>query len=136
MPKILVVEDSERSRTMLRRRLARIGYEVLMASDGVQALDAARRERPDLILMDLSLPVPHGWDTTRMLKADPLTVRVPVIALAAHAMADDRQRAMDAGCDEFETKPVDLPALVRKITRLLEVTRRPASTPRTVGNPS
>jgi len=120
MPKLLVVEDNEMSRTMLTRRLARLGYEIVTASDGNQALAAARREQPDVILMDLSLPVVHGWDTTRALKADPHTAHIPVIALTAHAMAEDRQRAIDAGCDEYETKPINMPVLVLKITELLQ----------------
>jgi two-component system cell cycle response regulator DivK len=119
MLRILLVEDNELNRDMLARRLARSGFEVLLAVDGQQGVEATRRERPDLVLMDMSLPCLDGWAATRILKADPLTTAIPVIALTAHAMTGDRERALEAGCDEFATKPVDLRALVQTIDRFL-----------------
>ena len=119
MPKILLVEDNEMNRDMLTRRLGRKGYEVVTAVDGQQALDMARAETPDLILMDLSLPVLDGWEATRRLKAADETRAIPVLALTAHAMAEERAAALDAGCDEYDTKPVDLPRLLGKIEALL-----------------
>jgi two-component system cell cycle response regulator DivK len=119
MPRILLVEDNELNRDMLARRLARAGFEVLLAVDGRQGVDAARRERPDLVLMDMSLPCLDGWAATRLLKSDPETNRIPVIALTAHAMMGDREKAFEAGCDEFATKPIDMPALVATIERFL-----------------
>lgn len=119
MAKILVVEDNELNRDMLTRRLARKGYEVIAAVDGEEALTKIRGEEPDLVLMDMSLPVLDGWEATRQLKADPATRSIPVIALTAHAMSDDRQRALDAGCDEYDTKPVELNRLLRKMEELL-----------------
>lgn len=126
MPKILLVEDNEMNRDMLSRRLERKGYTVVCAVDGQQGLDRARAERPDLILMDLSLPVLDGWEATRRLKADPDLRRIPVIALTAHAMASDEQQARAAGCDDYDTKPVELPRLLAKIEALLH---RPAESP-------
>lgn len=122
MPTILLVEDNEMNRDMLSRRLERRGFTVLCATDGQQGLAMAASERPDLILMDMSLPVVDGWEATRRLKADPDLRRIPVIALTAHAMAADEQQARDAGCDEFDTKPVDLPRLLGCIQRLLDRT--------------
>jgi two-component system cell cycle response regulator DivK len=119
MLRILLVEDNELNRDMLARRLARSGFEVLLAVDGQQGVEATRRERPDLVLMDMSLPCLDGWAATRILKADPNTTAIPVIALTAHAMTGDRERALEAGCDEFATKPVDLRALVQTIDRFL-----------------
>jgi CheY-like chemotaxis protein len=119
MQRILLVEDNELSRDMLSRRLARTGFIVLVAMDGQQAVDTVRQEKPDLVLMDMSLPCLDGWAATRVLKADPLTCKIPVLALTAHAMIGDREKALDAGCDDFATKPVDLPALLKKIARLL-----------------
>ena len=119
MPRILLVEDNELSRDMLSRRLARRGYEVLTAADGAQAVDAARADTPDLILMDMSLPVIDGWEATRRLKAEPGTRDIPIIALTARAMASDERMARDAGCDDFDTKPVDLPRLLEKVERWL-----------------
>ncbi len=119
MPKILLVEDNEMNRDMLSRRLSRNGFEVVIAVDGGQGVEMAGRERPALILMDLSLPVIDGWEATRRVKADPATAAIPVIALTAHAMSDDREKAMAAGCDDFDTKPVDLPRLLGKIRALL-----------------
>jgi two-component system, cell cycle response regulator DivK len=113
--KILLVEDNEMNRDMLSRRLRRRGYEVVIAVDGDAALDAALREAPQLVLMDMSLPVMDGWEATRRLKADSRTQDIPVIALTAHAMTEDRDRAIDAGCDDFDTKPIDLERLLGKI---------------------
>lgn len=115
------MEDNELSRDMLARRLARSGFEVLLAMDGQQGVDLTRLERPDLVLMDMSLPCLDGWDATRVLKGDPRTAHIPVIALTAHAMMGDREKAMAAGCDEFATKPIDLPALLRTIMEFLPV---------------
>lgn len=119
MTTILLVEDNELNRDMLSRRLARQGYQVLQAVDGGEAIARASDSAPDLILMDLSLPVIDGWEATRRLKADEATRRIPVIALTAHAMAGDREQAMAAGCDDFDTKPVELPRLLEKIAALL-----------------
>ncbi|HNQ87718.1 MAG TPA: response regulator [Verrucomicrobiota bacterium] len=119
MARILLVEDNEMNRDMLSRRLARSGHTVICAVDGQEGLEAAARERPDLILMDMSLPVLDGWEATRRLKADAELRGIPVIALTAHAMAADEQRAREAGCDEFDTKPVELPRLLEKIRVLL-----------------
>lgn len=119
MPKLLLVEDNEMNRDMLSRRLARKGFEVVCAVDGQQGLDLARRERPDLILMDMSLPVLDGWEATRRLKADADLSALPVIALTAHAMASDEQKAREAGCDDYDTKPIELPRLLGKIEALL-----------------
>jgi CheY-like chemotaxis protein len=119
MPRILLVEDNELNRDMLSRRLARRGYEVLIATDGAEGVAMAEREKPDLVLMDMSLPVLDGWEATRRLKAAPATCSIPVIALTAHAMANDGQKARQAGCDDYDTKPVELPRLLEKIERLL-----------------
>ena len=119
MPKILLVEDNEMNRDMLSRRLSKRGYDVSIAIDGHQGVEMAKSELPDLVLMDMSLPVKHGWDATRELKANPDTRSIPVIALTAHAMEGDREKALEAGCDEFETKPVGLPSLLEKIEALL-----------------
>jgi two-component system, cell cycle response regulator DivK len=123
MARLLLVEDNELNRDMLSRRLRRRGYEVELATDGEEGIARARELRPDLVLMDMSLPVIDGWEATRRLKADPATAAVPVLALTAHAMSDDRQKALDAGCDDYDTKPVDLERLARKIDRLLDRTR-------------
>ena len=119
MPKLLLVEDNEENREGLSRHLRRKGYEVLTAVDGQQGLEAARTGAPNLILMDMSLPVLDGWEATRQLKADPRTRHIPVIALTAHAMAGDREKALAAGCDEYDTKPVELARLIGKIRTLL-----------------
>jgi two-component system, cell cycle response regulator DivK len=119
MAKILIVEDNEMNRDMLSRRLIRRGYTVVTAVDGEQGLVAARTERPDLILMDMSLPVMDGWEATRRLKAESATQAIPVIGLTAHAMTGDRDKAMAAGCDDYDTKPVELPRLLEKIEALL-----------------
>jgi CheY-like chemotaxis protein len=120
MTKILLVEDNEMNRDMLSRRLVRKGYEVIMALDGRQAVEMAAAETPDLILMDMSLPVIDGWEATRQVKAAPATRGIPVIALTAHAMAGDREKAIQAGCDDYDTKPIDLQRLLEKMTALLE----------------
>lgn len=119
MVKILYVEDNEDNRYMLSSRLARRGYEVVLATDGEQGLAMASSEAPSLILMDLSLPVIDGWEATRRLKSEPSTQNIPVIALSAHAMAGDREKAIAAGCDDYDTKPVELPRLLEKIATLL-----------------
>jgi two-component system, cell cycle response regulator DivK len=115
MPKILLVEDNEMNRDMLSRRLARKGFEVVCAVDGAEGVAMATSEVPDLILMDMSLPVMDGWEATRRLKAAAATRAIPVIALTAHAMDGDEQKARDAGCDDYDTKPIDLPRLLAKI---------------------
>ncbi len=115
MSRILLVEDNAMNRDMLMRRLMRKGYEILVAEDGAQAIETAREERPDLILMDMSLPEIDGWEATRRIKADDVTRAIPVIALTAHAMAGDRARALEAGCDDYEAKPVDFARLIEKI---------------------
>ncbi|HEX8919247.1 MAG TPA: response regulator [Chloroflexota bacterium] len=119
MPKILLVEDNEMNRDMLSRRLVRRGYELVMAEDGAQGVAMARSAEPDLILMDMSLPVMDGWEATRQLKAEPNTRSIPVIALTAHAMSGDREKAVAAGCDDYDTKPIELPRLLGKIETLL-----------------
>jgi CheY-like chemotaxis protein len=119
MPKILIVEDNEMNRDMLSRRLARQGFEVAMAVDGKQGVEMAASEKPDLILMDMSLPVMNGWEATEKVKSNPATKNIPVIALTAHAMSEDREKCIAAGCNDFDTKPVDLPRLLEKIKALL-----------------
>ena len=119
MPKILLIEDNEMNRDMLSRRLQKRGYEVVIAVDGQQGVTLAQAEAPALIVMDMSLPVLDGWEATRQLKAAPATRAIPIIALTAHAMAGDRERAQEAGADDFDTKPVELPRLLEKIEALL-----------------
>jgi len=119
MSKILLVEDNEMNRDMLTRRLERKGYEMVIAVDGQAGVDMASSSRPDIILMDLSLPVIDGWEATRQIKADPATQSIPVIALTAHAMAGDEQKALAAGCNDYDTKPIDLKRLLGKIGNLL-----------------
>jgi CheY-like chemotaxis protein len=119
MSRLLLIEDNEDSRDGLSRHLRRKGFEVLVAADGQQGLEAARSGAPDLVLMDMSLPVLDGWEATRQLKADPNTRHIPVIALTAHAMAGDREKALAAGCDDYVTKPVEVPRLLGKIQTLL-----------------
>ena len=119
MPRILLVEDNEMNRDMLSRRLQRRGFEVECAVDGQAGVDAARRILPDLILMDMSLPVMDGWTATRELKEAEATRGIPVIALTAHAMSGDREKALEAGCDDYDTKPIELPRLLEKIDALL-----------------
>lgn len=120
MAKILLVEDNEMNRDMLSRRLVKRGYEVEIAVEGEQGVALARTGSPDLVLMDMSLPVLDGWEATRLLKSDPATSGIPIIALTAHAMAGDREKAREAGCDDFDTKPVELPRLLSKIEGLLQ----------------
>ncbi len=122
MARILLVEDNEMNRDMLSRRLARKGYEVEMAVDGRQGVDMARSGSYDLILMDMSLPEIDGWEATRQLRASTETASIPIIALTAHAMAGDREKAMEAGCDDYDVKPVELPRLLSKIETLLSRT--------------
>ena len=119
MPKILLVEDNEMNRDMLSRRLQRKGYEVVLAVDGQSGVEMTQTEAPDLVLMDMSLPVLDGWEATRRLKADAVTRHIPVIALTAHAMSSDREKALEAGCDDYDTKPVELARLLGKIEALL-----------------
>ena len=119
MAKILLVEDNEMNRDMLSRRLTRKGYEVVIAIDGQQGIEMARSETPDLILMDMSLPVVDGWEATRQLKSASETQSIPVIALTAHAMAGDREKAVEAGCNDYDIKPIELPRLLEKIETLL-----------------
>jgi CheY-like chemotaxis protein len=120
MPRILLVEDNELNRDMLSRRLTRNGFEIIIAIDGQQGVTMAATEKPDLILMDMSLPIIDGWEATRQIKADPATNSIPVIALTAHALVQDREKAMAAGCDDFDTKPVELPRLMEKIRSFLD----------------
>jgi two-component system, cell cycle response regulator DivK len=122
MPKILLVEDNEMNRDMLSRRLRKKGFEIVLAVDGEQGVRLASADHPDLILMDMSLPVIDGWEATRRIKAAPETSRIPIIALTAHAMSDDRQKAIEAGCDDYDTKPIELPRLLGKIDALLDST--------------
>lgn len=122
MKKLLLVEDNEMNRDMLSRRLERRGFQVLIATDGEQGIAAAREHKPDLILMDMSLPVLDGWESTRQLKADPSTQSIPVLALTAHAMAGERDKALAAGCNDYDTKPVDFTRLLGKIEGLLPAT--------------
>ena len=124
MPRILLVEDNEMNRDMLSRRLERRGYTVLLAVDGAEGVAKAKAEAPDLILMDMSLPVMDGWEATRTLKASSVTSGIPIIALTAHAMAADEQKARAAGCDDFDTKPIEFAGLLGKIERLIH---RPAT---------
>jgi CheY-like chemotaxis protein len=115
MARILLVEDNEMNRDMLSRRLARKGYEVVLAVDGDEGVAMAKSQQPDLILMDMSLPVLDGWEATRAIRAEPATRAIPIIALTAHAMDGERAKALEAGCNDFDTKPVDLPRLLEKI---------------------
>jgi two-component system cell cycle response regulator DivK len=119
MTKILLVEDNEMNSDMLSRRLRRKGYHVVLAEDGESGVEMARSEAPDLILLDMSLPILDGWEATRRLKASAATQRIPVIALTAHAMSGDRQKALEAGCDDYDIKPVEMDRLLGKITALL-----------------
>lgn len=128
MPRILVIEDNEWSRDMLARRLSRRGYQVISAADGRAGIAMAQGQFPDLILMDMSLPEIDGWEATRRLKADPATCAIPIVALTAHAMANDRKKAMDAGCDDYHTKPMDFESLVRSLEAFLRAPNRLAQT--------
>ena len=125
MPKILLVEDNEMNRDMLSRRLERKGYQILIAVDGGEGLELARSETPDLILMDMSLPVVDGWEATRRLKADTATKSIPIIGLTAHAMAGDAEKCFEAGCDGYDTKPVELTRLLEKIDKHLSTRKMP-----------
>ena len=118
MPKVLIVEDNEMNRDMLARRLQRRGFDVVIAVDGAEGVAMSKTEKPDIILMDMSLPVMNGWEATRAIKADQTTQHMPVIALTAHSMAGDREKAMEAGCDDYDTKPVELPRLLEKMAAL------------------
>ena len=120
MAKILLVEDNEMNRDMLSRRLERRGHEVVLAVDGAEGITMARSHKPDLILLDMSLPVLDGWEAARQLKAADDTKSIPIIALTAHAMAGDREKALDAGCDDYDTKPIELPRLIEKMDTLLK----------------
>ncbi|MEE9345433.1 MAG: response regulator [Methylococcales bacterium] len=124
MARILLVEDNEMNRDMLSRRLQRKGYDVVLAVDGEQGINMATSASPDLILMDLSLPVIDGWEATRRLKSQPGTVDIPIIALTAHAMDGDRQSALEAGCDDYDSKPIDFPRLVSKIEAFLAISKK------------
>ena len=119
MAKILIVEDNEMNRDMLSRRLSRKGFEVALAEDGASGVDMATSESPDLILMDMSLPIIDGWEATQKIKANESTSKIPIIALTAHAMESDREKALAAGCDDYDTKPVELPRLLDKINHLI-----------------
>jgi two-component system, cell cycle response regulator DivK len=119
MPTLLLVEDDAMNRDMLSRRLQRKGFDVVPAADGEQAIETANKIRPDLILMDMRLPRLDGWETTRRLKASEQTAQIPVVGLTAHAMANDRQKCLEAGCDEYQTKPIDFDCLLRTINELL-----------------
>lgn len=119
MSRLLLVEDNEMNRDMLSRRLKKRGYEVAMAMDGRQGVDMAKQDQPDLILLDMSLPVMDGWDAARELKGDASTNSIPIIALTAHAMAGDMEKALEAGCDDYDTKPIELPRLLEKISKHL-----------------
>ncbi|MCY2955642.1 MAG: response regulator [Planctomycetota bacterium] len=125
MPKILLVEDNEMNRDMLSRRLARKGYEVVIAVDGGEGIAKARSEAPALVLMDMSLPVVDGWEATRILKADPATQNIPIIGLTAHAMSGDREKCIAAGCDDYDTKPVEILRLLEKMQVQLVRTGHP-----------
>ena len=120
MPTVLLVEDNEMNRDMLSRRLERKGFTVILAMDGEEGIARAQADTPDLILMDMSLPLLDGWEATRRLKAQPQTQSIPVIALTAHAMSGDREKALEAGCDDYDTKPIELPRLLEKMAALLE----------------
>jgi CheY-like chemotaxis protein len=130
MPKILLVEDNEMNRDMLSRRLQRKGYEVVLALDGQAGVEMSQTQAPDLVLMDMSLPVLDGWEATRRLKTDASTRHIPIIALTAHAMSSDREKALEAGCDDYDTKPVELPRLLAKIEALLPARTYPSTNQR------
>jgi CheY-like chemotaxis protein len=125
MAKILIVEDNEMNRDMLSRRLERRGYTIVIAVDGGAGVEMARTEAPDLILMDMSLPVMDGWEASRRIKGDPATAAIPIIALTAHAMTNDRDKSLQAGCNDYDTKPVELPRLLGKIEALLKTPPAP-----------
>ena len=120
MTKVLLVEDNEMNRDMLSRRLERRGYEIVLAEDGLQGVEQAATARPDIVLLDMSLPGLDGWEVAGRLKSDPATAAIPIIALTAHAMAGDRERALQAGCDDYDTKPIELSRLLENMTALLD----------------
>lgn len=120
MSRILLVEDNEMNRDMLSRRLERKGFQVIFAADGIEGIGMAGTEQPDLILMDMNMPVLDGWEASRRIKANPLTAAIPIIALTAHAMSGDREKTLAAGCDDYDTKPVEFQRLLEKITTLLQ----------------
>jgi CheY-like chemotaxis protein len=120
MATILLVEDNEMNRDMLSRRLSRKGYQVIVAADGAEGHQLATQEQPDIILMDMSLPIMDGWEVTRRLKAETTTASIPIVALTAHAMTGDRERALEAGCDDYDTKPIEFPRLLKKIQTFLD----------------
>ena len=122
MPKVLLVEDNEMNRDILSRRLERKGFDVVFALDGQAAVEMAASEHPDVILMDMSLPIMDGWEATRRIKANDKLQDIPIIALTAHAMSGDREKALQAGCEEYDTKPIDFPRLIEKINVLLKIT--------------
>jgi len=124
MPKVLLVEDNELNRDMLSRRLMRRGFDVIFAADGQEGVDLAKSEHPDIILMDMSLPVIDGWEATRRVKADDATRNVPVIGLTAHAMAGDREKAIEVGCDDYDSKPIEFDRLVEKMEKLINAAKR------------
>jgi two-component system, cell cycle response regulator DivK len=132
MSKILLVEDNEMNRDMLSRRLERKGYQVVLAVDGPSGVEMVLKERPDLVLMDMSLPILDGWEATRRLKANPEAMGIPIIALTAHAMSGDREKALEAGCDDYDTKPIELPRLLGKMEALLKRGATEALTPELV----
>jgi CheY-like chemotaxis protein len=121
--RLLIVEDNEINLDMLARRLAKQGYEILTASNGQQGIDMTITEQPDLVLMDMSLPIVDGWEATRKLKDNPKTRHIPIIALTAHAMASDREKSLQTGCDDYDTKPIELPRLLQKIEACLQEAR-------------
>jgi two-component system cell cycle response regulator DivK len=127
MPRILVVEDNEENRDALTRRLQRRGFEVVIAVDGVQGVERARSEKPDLILMDMNMPELDGWEATRQIKAVPELAATPVIALTAHAMTGDRERAIGVGCTDYHTKPIEFPRLLEQIEGILQTARKSAT---------
>lgn len=124
MTRLLLVEDNEMNRDMLTRRLKRKGFEIDAAGDGEQALVMIQKSMPDLVLMDMNLPIKNGWMTCQEIRANPNTEKLPVIALTAHAMAEDKQKALDAGCDDYTTKPIDFPLLLEKIDALLTINKK------------
>jgi two-component system cell cycle response regulator DivK len=126
MPSVLLVEDNEMNRDMLSRRLVRRGFEILLAQDGLTAIEMAKSEQPDVILLDMDLPVLDGWEAARRIRKDPSVKWIPIVALTAHAMSGDRERALEAGCDDYETKPIDLDSLLSKMTALMEARKRPS----------
>ena len=121
--RILLVEDNENNAEILIRRLTRKGFDVLLATDGLAAIERARTDQPDLILLDMDLPEIDGWEAARRLKADPMTTRIPIIAVTAYAMVEERTKSLEAGCDEFETKPIELPRLLEKMAALLQAAK-------------